>query len=497
MCLNPIKIRNNRNDFDNRYDSNFLYVPCGHCWQCIQSKQYDYEKRAVSEFQNIFKTGSLFNFTLTYNEKYVPKYLDVNVLCRRDVQLFKKRLKARYGDLGKDLKIMYSGEYGKDKDRPHWHILIYCNFKESPYEMYRNVKFSWSKFLFKYKGAYVFESLGYVGLPSKWVDGKLMPYKVQNALLDNVLALRYTIKYVFKSYNFYWSLYKQFTASLKSKGLSDDEIKTFIFPDDERFNFKNHDMDINYICNYFKSCYRAFNDFGLSQQYLMDENYVMHTDFKNDKGSGTLDYSISAYLKRKLFYISCIDGDKVLSTHYTKKWLEYQKKIFELFVTKQENYYICNQDCLLQDSKLNNRGYIYVKDVLNDLTTHVACSLRDFIIYNKLYYNKVFFTDKAFDDIITMLQLRQCGDYGFIDDKIDISNDLVTQYNSYLLLCNQSIAYETYKLNVERYNERQYLIAQEYASIGLPYKLRKIDLLPFSKFINLKSIDSKDEKCTF
>lgn len=73
--------------------------------------------------------------TLTYNDDHLPKVEDdAGVvygaeLCKRDLQLFMKRLRRRYdGHDGRDpIKIRFyaSGEYGETFHRPHYHAIIY------------------------------------------------------------------------------------------------------------------------------------------------------------------------------------------------------------------------------------------------------------------------------------------------------------------------------------------------------------------------------------
>lgn len=101
-------------------------VPCGRCPNC--------KKRTISSWsfrlmqQDKVSDMSLF-ITLTYDTRYVPitpkGFLG---LCKRDLQLFFKRLRKRYHSLyvdGKPIKYFAVGEYGGKTLRPHYHVLLF------------------------------------------------------------------------------------------------------------------------------------------------------------------------------------------------------------------------------------------------------------------------------------------------------------------------------------------------------------------------------------
>lgn len=73
-----------------------------------------------------------FFLTLTYDNEHCPSYEGINVLRKRDLQLFFKRLR-RYGVLFRYFAI---GEYGPTTHRPHYHILLFLK------ELYDLHKFS-------------------------------------------------------------------------------------------------------------------------------------------------------------------------------------------------------------------------------------------------------------------------------------------------------------------------------------------------------------------
>lgn len=107
-----------------------LLLPCGKCIGCRLDRARQWADRCMLELQY---HDSAYFVTLTYNDQHVPKsyYADpdtgeaqpVLTLCRRDVQLFLKRLRKAFPDD----KIRYYGcaEYGPNTYRPHYHIILF------------------------------------------------------------------------------------------------------------------------------------------------------------------------------------------------------------------------------------------------------------------------------------------------------------------------------------------------------------------------------------
>lgn len=100
MCLCPTQILNPNCGRKDRYSylcdtrSVYLNVPCGHCTECVQSRQRNIVQRLqVEELSN-----HLFFCTLTYNNQSLP-FVDcsngrrIYYAARRDVALMVKRLK--------------------------------------------------------------------------------------------------------------------------------------------------------------------------------------------------------------------------------------------------------------------------------------------------------------------------------------------------------------------------------------------------------------------
>lgn len=95
----------------------FVIVPCGKCLACLSNKRNDWTFRLTEEHK---VATSAYFVTLTYDWKHLP---DDHNLCKRDVQLFLKRLRKRDG--ANRIRYYAVGEYGSKGGRPHYHILLF------------------------------------------------------------------------------------------------------------------------------------------------------------------------------------------------------------------------------------------------------------------------------------------------------------------------------------------------------------------------------------
>lgn len=110
MCLKPVRINE-----DTEY-------PCGRCTACLQKRSAEWALRLRHEAITHKKTMFM---TLTYSDENLPEN---GGLCKKDVQDFLKLF--RYY-LGRKIKYFAVGEYGEEKGRPHYHLLIFGAGKES------------------------------------------------------------------------------------------------------------------------------------------------------------------------------------------------------------------------------------------------------------------------------------------------------------------------------------------------------------------------------
>lgn len=133
MCLYPVKVTQYRNVLTGEefwiygskpfrhsadvVDLQTVQVPCGKCIECFQMQAEHWAKRVVLE-------GTLHEKNCVVTLTYDPEHLPVGgTLCKRDVQLFLKRLREHIAPT----KVRYfgCGEYGAHGMRPHYHLIIF------------------------------------------------------------------------------------------------------------------------------------------------------------------------------------------------------------------------------------------------------------------------------------------------------------------------------------------------------------------------------------
>lgn len=115
MCLTPYTVKD-------RMTNRSIPVPCGKCPKCLSRRTSGWSFRLM---QHEKTAQTAYFITLTYDTK------NVNIskngfmsLCKRDVQLFFKRLRKSH-EKGTVIKYFAVGEYGGKTQRPHYHIILF------------------------------------------------------------------------------------------------------------------------------------------------------------------------------------------------------------------------------------------------------------------------------------------------------------------------------------------------------------------------------------
>lgn len=108
-----------RPDIGDRKDG--IPFPCGQCLACRINKRRQWTARLLLEF---FENNEKASFvTLTYSDDNFPLSLNgYPVLCKRDIQLFLKKLRKRFGQ---GIRYYAAGEYGPKTKRPHYHLILF------------------------------------------------------------------------------------------------------------------------------------------------------------------------------------------------------------------------------------------------------------------------------------------------------------------------------------------------------------------------------------
>lgn len=141
--------------------------PCGKCPECLKRRVSGWSFRLMQEDK--VSQSSLF-VTLTYNTDHVPltknKFMS---LCKKDVQLFFKRLRKYHGNKDQNIiRYFVVGEYGSKYGRPHYHLILFNSTIEGVLAAWRvdNSRIGDCHFG-KVSGASVGYTLKYMMKPSK------------------------------------------------------------------------------------------------------------------------------------------------------------------------------------------------------------------------------------------------------------------------------------------------------------------------------------------
>ena len=140
MCVHPY--------IATRKDGVLVPVPCGKCMECLRDYQNDWAFRLTQECRRV---PCPIKVELTFAPEFVPvAYNDEvgewqTVISKRDVQLFLKRLRKMCPEFKNNLRYYAIGEYGKDGNRCHYHIILISDAILKPYQYYKRILSAWGK----------------------------------------------------------------------------------------------------------------------------------------------------------------------------------------------------------------------------------------------------------------------------------------------------------------------------------------------------------------
>lgn len=102
-----------------------LMIPCGKCVNCQKRKSQEWTARLLKEMDN---HKFAYFITLTYETLYNDETGEIKDINKRDLQLFLKRYRKKFGV---DLTYYITGEHGELSSRPHYHSIFFQD-KEIP-----------------------------------------------------------------------------------------------------------------------------------------------------------------------------------------------------------------------------------------------------------------------------------------------------------------------------------------------------------------------------
>lgn len=118
-------------EMSKEYMINHTPFPCGKCINCRINYAKKWTVRILLEQLNSYCTSFV---TLTYDDEFLPP--DKN-LCPKDVEKFMKRIryymyesdnkiiKKEEDKVRRKIRYLYTGEYGDENQRPHYHIAFF------------------------------------------------------------------------------------------------------------------------------------------------------------------------------------------------------------------------------------------------------------------------------------------------------------------------------------------------------------------------------------
>jgi hypothetical protein len=120
-CLTPITFFRKDKPSVDGFSSEV--VPCGKCPACLARRKAGWVFRLSEELK---VSTSAYFLTLTYSNENLPiSENGLATLCKRDHQLFMKRLRKSLPKGHKPLRYYAVGEYGSVTERPHFHSILY------------------------------------------------------------------------------------------------------------------------------------------------------------------------------------------------------------------------------------------------------------------------------------------------------------------------------------------------------------------------------------
>lgn len=434
MCVSPLKVKNNSVNFRPWCDRYYNIVPCGKCFQCQEKIKNDYLTRSLIEYEYTHSIGgSVYFYTLTYNDDNLPKFNNISCFNKADVQKFFKRLRK----LGYIFKYFLTSEYGSQNTlRPHYHLLFFLPYRVSSVKFYDDVKKTWH--------------LGFVKPGNNY------------GFVNSTYAVTYVSKYISKDSDIYDLLVK--------KGWHEKDIDEF-----------KQDSDKGLCLLPFHLQSRGF---GISlNDILTDDDLINGFILRNTSDGLSKKFSIPNYNKRKLLYDRIIVNDKVLYKLNNRGVEVSKSKIKKIIVDDMYNIHsLLNQTIDYKISPLL-KSYNSLKDIedivmdlcYNDL--FLLSSYKNFYYGRKLHLINLNNLNNDIDCVYNSMlkDICQCSytDFTIFQD-FDKALFLVNELN-------KVSSYSKYVTNTKNYNSNQ-LIRSLHSGVYTPKKIHS-----FEVFSNLRN----------
>lgn len=317
MCKSPIQITT-RSKYINFHSGQQykIWVNCGHCSECREAKQREWNVRLYYEIKKYINNGKWCYFdTLTYSNENLPKltkYTDIhkNWACfnpkdiRYWIEELRQKLKGKkYIEKDNECGYMVVSEYGELRHRPHYHIILFINFEINEIELSKIVAEAWK---FGRTDGFPWKSKRYT-----------MEHNIIKSM--NLNAMRYIAKYVTKQQNFIeiinkrWQGLERYYNKSKLNKLQIKKLKAQYFRATTPFHRQNQ-------------------HFGEEAIYICKPLTESNIYYKDDSTTRIKNCGLPMYYKRKLLQKQIIyNGKRIwINTEFGSQWKQDQEnKIIE------------------------------------------------------------------------------------------------------------------------------------------------------------------------
>lgn len=463
MCLRPVSIKNSKPDKVPFVDHTQLRVPCNHCTECKQNKKDSWFVRLYYEYEYTkFCKGWSVYITLTYNNKFVPRYItpERELLCFRssDIQKYVKRVREhltrRFPEYNwaRALKYFCASEYGSKTHRPHEHMLFFIPFPVKRTHIYRIIKIireCWHcGFTKQGKGGWIVNGLG---------------------------GIKYCAKYV-------------------CKDAYDDSYIAFLL---------NKYKDVVWDFDEFK---KALTPFVLSSNYLgcsflndVDINTLEGTIYLPDTLLGVRPYKLPQYYERKLFY----------DVKY--KYFDVKKKCY-CYVDNRSDVpstalafsptYVLNSDGVAYNLR---RQEFFIDSLRDSYTKFMLLANEDYIEKLNAHFDTTYKSLKSFQAQVRLsFDINKFVDYNLCYNNLfgaspsadsDVVVDTCRCYNDILDLragVNRCYDFDNIKRGADYYNNSQFNLLND-----MIHYVLFLSKLPHSQKIEEEEFKYSDRKSVY
>lgn len=402
MCTSPVSIRTNSLSFNVKGSRLRQIVPCGKCDECRENRSMDWQVRNYYEYLKTRENGGqTIYLTLTFNDRFLPRFNGVSCFNWDLVDKFVKRLRSLLKDNGYDctLRLFLCSEYGSKYRRPHHHALFYLTGKfPSPYIFKCYVAQAWADFDKKTK---IRQSYGFIK------QGKY------GLVVNSPLAVLYVCKYVCKDLAFQGHAFRIFL------GLVRLYISLYGEPSCPLGSFRHRSTTPSEYLVLRQQFIREFNHFNPFIKYslgtgssaidhLSDKDICEETIRLPSSTQPQYRVKLPSYLCRKLYF------DRIYNDN-TGKY-----DLYRLNNLGCHHFYAKAYDSL---GRVLEREKFSYQSFRSSLNPQFVYGLTD---------EEVSMLDSHFEDVVETLPLYRLVYRGFLFDEVCLHGDLFSNFDSRL-----------------------------------------------------------------